>query len=59
MHRYFRRAAAAALVALSAACLGEDTTAPVVEDPATVSYASALNVRIADMTRGVVGRVVR
>ena len=51
MHPYFRRAVAVALVSLSAACLGEDTTAPVTEDPATLTYASALNVRIGDMTR--------
>jgi FKBP-type peptidyl-prolyl cis-trans isomerase len=51
MHPYFRRAAAAALLTLSAACVGEDTTAPVVEDPAKLTYAAALNVRIADMTR--------
>ena len=50
MQRVLRIAAAAALLALSG-CLSDDVTAPVVQDPATVSYASSLNVRIADMTK--------
>ena len=53
MQRAFRIAAAAALLAV-AGCLPDDSTAPVVPptaDPATVTYAPSLNIKIADMTK--------